>query len=305
VAVRIAVVVGGWSAGPAGPRRDARASWLALHAHWRSFLPEPAPHGARAESIAAVIDHRDGAELHVTLQSLAVTPAVRRVIVLNRTGRSLGFPTIDLLRDDPEALDLELMKVAEDAVLLIHSGVAVLPDAIAPMLRSLQTAADVDGLLPASRIRHGLRTRIAPPLGGSAAFSFFEGVTFTGALLVRRDALLAAKRHRSPAVEAPFLGLADFCIASAARIWPYAEAATERMSDVRLDVLSSLPARVAVYSEASAADRYYMLAGGYAANLTRRRRLPRELALSAVDHGFGLAVRLGLKVLRRVRRLRG
>lgn len=304
-AMRRALDDGGWIAKPAVPRADARASWLALHAHWRSFLPEAAPRGARAESIVAIVDHHRGEALHLPLQSLAACPSVKRVIVLNRSGAPLGFATIDLVTDDPEALDLELAKGSEDAVLLIHSGVRVLPDALETMLRSLEAAADVDGLLPASRVQHGLRARIAPPLGGSAAFSFFEGVTFTGALLVRRGALLAAKGNRPPAVEAPFLGLADFCIASKARIWPFAATATERTAEAPLDPRSSLPARIAVYGDASASDRYYMLAGGYAANTTRRRLLPRELALRAVDRGFGLAVRLGLKVLRRVRRMKG
>ena len=303
-AMRRALDDGGWIAKPAVPRDAARASWLGLHAQWRSFLPPPAPPGARAATIAAVVDHRPGRELGVTLQSLAACPAVRRTIVLNRGGEALGFPTIDLLADDPETLGLQLTTIAEDVVLLIHSGVAVLPEGIAAMLRSLESADDVDGLLPASRVGRGKRSRIAPPLGGSAAFSFFEGATFTGSLLIRREALLAAKENRPPAVDAPFLGLADFAIASGARIWPFAEAATACGKRVVLDTRSSLPARIAAYGDASPSDRYYMLAGGYAASVTHRTGAKRELALAAVNHGFGFAVRLGMKALRRLRRLR-
>jgi glycosyltransferase involved in cell wall biosynthesis len=303
-ALRRALDDGGWIARPAVPRDDARRTWAALHAHWRAFLPPPPPHGARAATIAAVVDHRPDAELGRTLQSLAGCPAVRRVIVLNRSGKALPFANIDLLTEDLGALDLELSTVTEDTVLLIHAGVSAVPDGIAAMLRSLEAAADVDGLLPAARIGRGVRGRVAPSLGGSAAFSFFEGATFTGALLIRREALLAAKEGRLPAADVPFLGLADYCITSDARIWPFPQVATERGKHVLLDSRSSLPARIAAYGAASASDRYYMLAGGYAANLAHRTGSRRELALALVSSGFGRAVRLGLRALRGVRRLR-
>src|SRR5207244_9639695 len=103
------------------------------------------------------------------------------------------------------------------------------------------------------------------PLGGSAAFSLYEGVTFTGALLLRREALLAAKAGQPFAVESPFLGLADFCVARNARIWPYPEAVVERSGGTAIEARSALPARVAAYGQASPSDRYYMLAAGYGA----------------------------------------
>jgi glycosyltransferase involved in cell wall biosynthesis len=295
---------GGWIAKPAVPREETARSWMELHAHWRSFLPPAAPRGARAATIAAVVDYPAGADQGLTLQSLAACPAVRRVIVLNRSGAPLPFANIDLLTEDVDALDVELSSVTEDTVLLIHAGVAALPDGLTAMLEALECSAEVDGLLPAGRIGSGRRARVLPSLGGSAAFSFFEGATFTGALLMRREALLAAKHGRAPAADVPFLGLADFCIASDARIWPFPEPATERGRHTLLDTRSSLPARIAAYGAASPSDRYYILAGGYAANLSHRTGSRRELALALVNRGFGRALRIGLKVLRRVRRSR-
>lgn len=296
---------GGWIARPSVPRADARRTWLALHEQWRDLLPPAAARGARAKSLAVIIDHPPGANINATLGSLMNMPALQRLIVLNRGGEALNVPSIDLLTADPGVLAQELSTIAEDAVLLLHSGVAVIRERIAAMLESLECAADVDGLLPAGRIGYGRRARVVPSLGGSAAFSFFEGVTYTGALLMRREALVAAAAGREPAIDAPFLGLADFCVASPARIWPDPEPAVEREEDVRLDTRSSLPARIAAYGAAAVeSDRYYMLAGGYAANLRHRRGSSRELALAAVNYGFGAAVRFGIRVARRVRRWR-
>ena len=165
------------------------------------------------------------------------------------------------------------------------------------MLEALQRA-PVDGLLPAGR---QVRGAILPPLGGSAAFSLFEGVTFTGALLVRREVLFAAKQGRAYAIDAPFLGLADFCVACAERIWPYPEPVTELVTNI--DVKSSLPARIAAYGDASPIDRYYMLAAGYgAANHERPVSFRRELVLRALDGGFAPLIRAGAWGLRRLRR---
>ncbi|MEA2338065.1 MAG: hypothetical protein QOE82_2072, partial [Thermoanaerobaculia bacterium] len=158
-------------------------------------------------------------------------------------------------------------------------------------------------LLPAGRIVEKNGSRIIPPLGGSAAFSLFEGVTFTGALLVRRDALLAAKQGRSFAVESAFMGLSDFCVANGGKIWPYPEPVVERAEEVRINVKNALPARVAAYDGASSNDRYYMLAAGYgAASHERPVGFKRELALAALDLGLTSVVRVGSWGLRRLRR---
>ena len=65
----------------------------------------------------------------------------------------------------------------------------------------------------------------------------------------------------------------------------------------------SLPARVAAYGEASAVDRYYMLAMGYGAmNGDRPVAYKRELALAAVNMGLAPLVRVGSWMRRRLRR---
>jgi hypothetical protein len=192
--------------------------------------------------------------------------------------------------------------VVEDAVLLIHAGVTVVPDAFGAMVQVLGSAS-VDGLLPAGRViaQHG--SQVLPPLGGSAAFGLFEGVTFTGALLVRRETLWMAKAGRAFAVESPFMGLADFCVTRNERIWPYPEPVAERAENCRIDVKSPLPARVAAYGEASATELYYMLAAGYgAANRALPASYPRQFALATINLGLTPLVRLGSWGLRRLRR---
>ncbi|HEV2718749.1 MAG TPA: hypothetical protein VG323_01925, partial [Thermoanaerobaculia bacterium] len=286
---------GGWIARPAETQEASRRSWAAMHAHWRTFLPEERETRS-GHGLTAVVDHRPGAPLHLTLNSLCQCPSLRRFIVLNRGGETLPLKNLDLLTEDPSALDGELAAIDDDAVLLIHAGVAVVPEAMEAMLRALASA-DVDGLIPAAR----LEASVVPPLGGSAAFSLFEGATFTGAMLVRRDALFAAKEGRAYAADAPFLGLADFCVARSERIWPYPEVVAELSAPI--DAKSSLPARVAAYGDAPAAARYYMLAAGYgAANHERPVSFKRELVLRALDRGLSPLIRIGSWGARRLRR---
>jgi glycosyltransferase involved in cell wall biosynthesis len=301
-ALRNAIEHGGWIAKPAVPQDETRRTWAAMHENWQTFLPQRDAAGATSSTVAVIIDHPAGARLDLTLNSLSACPSVRRFIVINRGGEALPLKTIDMTTEDPEALDAELVAVVEDAVLLIHSGVAVLPDAFDAMLPALASAA-ADGLLPAGRVTSEHRSSIVPPLGGSAAFSLFEGVTFTGAMLVRREVLIAAKAGRTFAVESPFMGLADFCVTRSERIWPYPEPVAEWAKTFRFDAKSSLPVRVAAYDDASATDRYYMLAAGYgAANHERPVAFKRELALAALNIGLTPLVRIGAWGMQRLRR---
>jgi glycosyltransferase involved in cell wall biosynthesis len=295
---------GAWIARPALPQEEIRRSWIAMHAHWRRFLPRPEHAVLAPFGVAVLIDHPGGAPLDVTLQSLGQCPAISRLIVLNRSGEPLPSTvrSIDLRTEDPGALDDELAKIGEEAVLMIHSGVRVLEPAFDAMLQSL-AAAPVDGLLPAARLTDKSGSRVVPPLGGSPAFSLFEGVTFTGALLVRRQSLFAAKAGRPFAVDSPFMGLSDFCVAGNARIWPYPAPVVELPDDCVIAVRSSLPARVAAYDDASSTERYYMLAAGYGAVNQERLIAPRrEVALAAVDLGLAPLIRIASWALRRLRR---
>jgi hypothetical protein len=227
---------------------------------------------------------------------------VQRFIVINRGGEVLPLKSIDLTTDDPDALEVALVEIVEDAVLLIHSGVAVDPDAFETMVAALRSV-PVDGLMPAGRVKGEHHSTIVPPLGGSAAFSLFEGVTYTGAILVRREVLAAAKSGRALAVESPFMGLADFCVTRSERIWPYPEVVTERAETCRIETKSSLPGRVAAYDETPANERYYMMAAGYgAANHERPVAYKREIALAAVSLGLTPLVRIGSWGLRRLRK---
>ena len=295
---------GGWIARPAVPQEQTHRSWAAMHAHWRTFLPKPEPHHAEAWGVTAIVDAPAGSSLDATVQSLSWCPSIRRAIILNRGGNTvtnaghLPLTDIDLLAEDPEIVGGELAALVDDAVLLIHAGVTIVPDRFDVMLAALQRAG-VDGLLPAARVIGKTTSRFVPPLGGSASFSLFEGVTFTGAMLVTREALLGATSGQGLPVESPFMGLADFCVAKSSRIWPYPAPVVERTEDCKIEVRSPLPARVAAYDDASPTDRYYMLAAGYgAASHERPIGTKRQLALAMVDLGMAPLLRLGLRSLR-------
>jgi glycosyltransferase involved in cell wall biosynthesis len=305
-----ALDLGGWIARPALEQAAVRRGFSALHAHWRALIrPRPSAWSTFRRPVTAIVDHRAGLDLTATLASLASCAAVRRIVVLDRSGERAvaaehgDVRHLDLLSVDPEMLAGELEDMAGDAVLLVHSGVSIIPDALDPMLRALE-ADGVDGLLPAARIAGDGPARIVPPLGGSPAFSAFEGVTFTGAMLVRSEALFRAREGRTLAMETPFLGLADFSV-TRGTILPYPLAALEWSEHHRVETRSPLPARISAYDEASPTDRYYMLATGYGAlHGERPVARKREVALALVNLGLGPMVRLGSWGLRRARGMR-
>jgi glycosyltransferase involved in cell wall biosynthesis/predicted O-methyltransferase YrrM len=303
-ALREAIEHGGWIASPAVPPAETRRTWTEMHAHWRELLPHVSDAERTAHpvmTVAAIIDHAAGAPLARTLKSLWACPQIHSLIILNRAGETLPHRNIDLLSAEAEAIESELAAITQDAVLLIHSGVAVLPEAFTAMLGALGRA-PVDGLVPAGRTTGSFGTRVVPPLGGSVAVSLLDGVTSGGGMVVKRETLRRARDGRALAIESPFLGLADFCVTRSDRIWPYPEVVVERPESCAIEARSSLPARIAPYGETSANDRYYILAAGYeaAAGRSSAGRM-RRLALAAIDSGFTFAVRAALWGRKRLR----
>jgi glycosyltransferase involved in cell wall biosynthesis/predicted O-methyltransferase YrrM len=294
---------GGWIARPAVAPEETRRSWTEMHAHWRELLPRAdESQGPPAATVVAIIDHPAGGQLARTLESLWACPQIHRIIILNRGGETLPYENIDLLSAETKAIEEDLGAIAQDAVLLIHSGVAVLPDAFPKMLEALGRAR-VDGLVPAGRTTGSFGTRIVPSLGGSVTFGLLDGVTAGGAIVVTREMLRRAMDGRALATESPFLGLADFCVTRSDRLWPYPEPVVERPESVAIAARSSLPARIAPYGETSANDRYYILAAGYEA-ATGRSPIGwmRPMALAAIDYGFSFAVRAAFWGRRRLRK---
>jgi hypothetical protein len=303
-ALEEALEQGGWIARPAILPEETRRSWKEMHAHWRELLPRAAEDesAARPATAVAIVDHPLGGQLARTLESLWACPQIHRIIILNRGGETLPHENIDLLAAETKAIEQELAGIAQDAVLLIHSGVAVLPDAFPRMLEALGRAR-VDGLVPAGRTTGSLGTRVVPSLGGSVTFGLLDGVTAGGAVVVTRELLRRALDGRALATESPFLGLADFCVTRSDRLWPYPEPVVERPESVAIAARSSLPARVAPYGETSANDRYYILAAGYEAATGRSPAgWMRPLALAAIDSGFSFAVRAAYWGRRRLRK---
>jgi hypothetical protein len=297
---------GGWIAGPAVPPEETRRGWKELHAHWRELLPprEAAP-ATPPLTVAAIIDHPAGGPLARTLESLWACPQIHRIIILNRGGGTLPYENIDLLSAEPNAIGKELAAIAQDAVLLIHSGVAVLPDAFPKMIDALARAG-VDGLVPAGRTTGSFGTRVVPSLGGSVTFGLLDGVTAGGAIVVTRAMMGRATDVRALSTESPFLGLADLCVTRSDRLWPYPDPVVERPESLAIAAGSALPARVAPYAETSANDRYYILAAGYGAATTHSAAgWLRPLALAAIDNGFSFAVRAAFWGRRRLRKWMG
>lgn len=259
---------GGWVAAPSQTQEEIRRVWTGFHADARRYLT---PHVAvgRARRVVAVLDARSTAGLRETLESLAATDAVRRVVVLNRLGEELPQPSrelslrnIDLTVEEPRALDEEVLKLEGEALLLIHAGIRVRADEFADMLSALD-AAGIDGLQPAAEVVGGKTRKTVLPLGGDPSFTLFMGATFTGGLLISGEALARARAWRELVPEAHFMGLADFCVTRGIKVWPYPRPVFERTEDWATCAAGSLPVRVQAFDECAPADRYYMLATGY------------------------------------------
>jgi len=305
-----ALDVGGWIAAPSQSQEETRRVWFSFHVDSRRYL-KPQRTNTRARRVVAIVDGRSAADLQLTLKSLGAIRDVHRVVVLNREGVSLPPTTgkfsmrnIDLSIEDSEALDEEIEKLADEAVLMVHSGIRIRPDSFASMLSALNNA-DVDGLQPAAEVVGAQMKRIVLPLGGDPAFTLFEGATFTGGLLVHGEAVKRGKLRRALAVESAFMGLADFCVTRGIEIWPYPESVFERAEHWAMGSAKRLPARVMAFDDCSLTDRYYMLAAGYGAGTNERPVEQRKLmALAMVDLGLLRLVRYASWARRRLRVIR-
>jgi hypothetical protein len=112
-------------------------------------------------------------------------------------------------------------------------------------------------------------------------------VTFTGAALVRRRALMHAVQTYGVALDTPLLGLADVCVAGGAELWPYPEVVVQLPEGIRLDVRGGTRSRLAAYDGAPDMDHSYMHAAGYGfAGMARSLSGRRQRALALVDMGL-------------------
>ena len=208
---------------------------------------------------------------------------------------------IDLGTEDPGALLDELREDPTEAVLLLHSGVAVRGEAITDLLRALRHP-EVDGLVPAALAGTGKDRAVVPPLGGSPAFSFYQGLGVTGGLVVKAERLSRAVRDGALAIESEFLGLADLALAGGLELWPYVEPVLWHPLGYETPRPGpGVPERIAAYDRVSPTERFYIAAMGYAA-VTRQGpplALPREVGLQLSKRGLGWAVTLGLRLVPR------
>jgi hypothetical protein len=229
---------------------------------------------------------------------------------LNRDGVSIpptdgrfSLRNIDLTVEDSDAFDEEVVKLADETILMVHSGIRIRADSFAAMLAALNSS-DIDGLQPAAEVIGERTRRIVPPLGGDPSFTLFEGATFTGGLLVRGEAFKRARWGRDLAVESAFMGLADFCVTRGIEIWPYAQPVFERPEQWTMGTVRPLPARVTAFDDCSTMDRYYMLAAAYGARTNQRAGSQRKLAaLAMIDLGLLRVVRYASWTRRRIRRI--
>jgi glycosyltransferase involved in cell wall biosynthesis len=291
---------------PSLSQAENRQRWINAHRAWRDLLPAEPPFLEPPRRLCAVIDHAPGLGLETTLASLP--PEVHRVVIVDRSTTPVRatcvvarIRVIDLRTGDTGALLDEIGEDPTEAVLLLHSGVAVRREAVAGMLHALSRP-EVDGLVPAALSGKGKERAVVPPLGGSPAFSFYQGLSITGGLVVKAERLSRVVRDGALAIESELFGLADLALSGGLELWPYVEPVLWYPPGyVTPSPGPGVPERIAAYDRASPTERYYIAAIGYAA-VTRRGAplaLPREVALQLSKRRLGWAVTLGLRLVPR------
>jgi glycosyltransferase involved in cell wall biosynthesis len=301
---------GGWIGAPSQSQQETWLGWSSFHSHARRYLKsrwtDPDP-----RRVMAIIDGVSQTDLQVTLESLAETESIHHVVILNRGGGTIpptsakfSVRNIDLLIEDSDALEEEVAKFTDEAILMVHAGICIRADSFAHMLRSLY-GADIDGLQPAAEVVGEGTRRTVLPLGGDPSFALFEGATFTGGLVVRGEAFRRARMGRGLAAESAFMGLADFCVTRGIEIWPYPQVVFERSEQWMIGTERSIPIRLMAFDDCAANDRYYMLAARYDARKGKPGvRQKRRMVLAMIDVGLPQVVRFASWTRRRMRGIR-
>jgi len=256
---------------PAQSQDTIRRSWIAAHRNWRALLPPGKPIFGAPRRICAIVDCATENGLEATLASLAKIPDVHRIVVLNRSAKPIRQPgpaasirVVDFAIEEKTALFDEIRDDSTEAVLLLRAGTEILGDAVAGLLQALRYP-QLDGLVPAALDGDRGKHIVVPPLGGSPAFSFYEGVAITGGLLVKAESLYRVVRGNALAVEVEFLGLIDLAVVGGLDLWPYAEPVLWHPKGYEAPRPSpGVPERIAAYDRVSPTERYYITAIGYA-----------------------------------------
>ena len=317
-ALRRAISDGIDCAQPALAPGTARRQWLNAHLGWRDWREAARPRrGPRdiveCRSALVVIDDRgDAGNLERTLGSLLPALALlarSEIVVIDRSlsrravNAQSGHAPLriaNIHRDNVEAVVRERILADDGGVILFLAGGATLLPQGWTLLTAMFGNEAVDGVIPAANCGDETNRRVVPPLGGSIAFGYFEGVGFTGGAAIKRDSLKAIAARSGLVPPREFLGLLDLAVTGGLALWPLAEPAldithADKTSSSRMDE----PALSRRYITADAREAYYIAAVGYSmyrgVALVRWRRLVwMQLNTSRVFRiGLAMAQRAG------------
>lgn len=192
---------------PAVRRADNEARLVAAHRRTGALAQPPAAPDDPATRLVAVIVHEgDPAALAVTVDSLAASPRVTGLAILqsDRRGGLLDAPPaagvpVELLNLDTlghGGAIARLLAGDADGVLVLRAGVWIGRDGVETLARGL-AAPGVAGIVPFSaRTQPSGTPSVRPVLSGSLPYGLFEGTAEVGGILSRRalETLAAAPR---------------------------------------------------------------------------------------------------------------
>lgn len=198
----------------AQPREERLKRWLDFHDE--DFAPAKRQPPAPAALDIVIEAGTDAALLRRTLASL---PSMDRppLIIGERTGAESTDRGEPAARGAARAaLQRRMRETADNAVLFVHAGVTLLPEALDRL--SLAMADGGDGMAPSVATGRGRR---ADALAASLAMAFLQGPAPTGLMILSRATLEKALAEAFAPDAGPFSGICDAALLAGADVRPF------------------------------------------------------------------------------------
>jgi glycosyltransferase involved in cell wall biosynthesis len=267
---------------PAVPPRANRQQWLELHREWGiNRVSGATTSGTEQQAsisplprILVVIDAwSQGVGIDVTLASLeqSLGPELCcKLIVIHRHSdveSSRPEPPSSLsvvntgVGDFVDVFHAALRTSECDIALFVVGGVSVRPE-MSRLLAAISQCEEIDGLIPTAVTSDGLAV---PPIGGSAAFAFFEGTSFTGGAAIKSSKLTSCLGESLPLCPSvTFFGIPDIAVANGLVLWPALEPvfATSGGLPIRSREAPNVE-RLRHFAQVTTWDRYYIMGIGH------------------------------------------
>jgi glycosyltransferase involved in cell wall biosynthesis len=303
---------------------SSRNRWIAAHHSWRDWLKRTddtqSQDRLRGFPLLVIIDDLSTLEgVERTLASLDRIPVTSKDIAIVLIKRNSSFSRlsnflanrqisiVEARCEDIKAfLCDEIRRVSDGLVIFIHAGVSFVPEALS-LFSTMFNVAEIDGLIPAAYEARNRVEPVVPALGGSIAFGFFEGLSFTGGAGFKSNRLSQVLARNELAPEREFLGILDLAIGDGLTLWPLPEATF----DLENTLIDGRPhwgkaRRMSPFVRIDPTEAYYIAAIGYHAFANHKLlNWERRLWMQFSTTRYYRLANWTWRIVRGIKRLRG